>query len=117
MSKLPSSFRNFMRLIDARLHAVSSRWTYSLHGLVALIRPVALHVCHFWIVSSYWTPGSAHCHAAWAISRHSSRARWVSCTSPLVRSVVCHDPSLTTASMKRSATRTELFEFWPETVP
>src|SRR5262247_1159247 len=116
MSNEPSSLRNFIRLIDARLQAVSSRWTYSEHGLVALIRSVALQVCHFWMVSSYCTPGSAHCHAAWAISRHSSRPRCVSYTSPVVRMVVCQGPSLTTESMKRSETRTELLEFWPETV-
>src|SRR5215831_15288874 len=110
MSKLPSSPRNFMRLTLARLQAVSSRKTNSLHGFVALMRSVLLHVCHFWIVSSYCTPGSAHCHAASAILRHSSRALWVSYTWPVVRYVVCHVPSLTTAFMNASFARTELFE-------
>src|SRR5215468_5128968 len=105
-----------MRLIDARLQAVSSRNTNSEHGFVAWIRSVPLHVCHFWIVSSYWTPGSAHCHAACAIVRHSSRALCVSCTWPVVRYVVCHVPSLATAFRNASEARTELFEFWPETV-
>ena len=102
--------------MDARLHAVSSKNANSLHGFVARIRSVAFDVCHFWIVSSYWTPGSAHCQAASAISRHSSRARNVSDGCPVVRMVVCQEPSFTTASMKTSVTRTELFEFWPETV-
>jgi hypothetical protein len=36
-----ASFRaNFIRLIDARLHAESSRNMYSEHGLLALIRAV-----------------------------------------------------------------------------
>jgi len=63
------------------------------------------------------TPGSAHCQADWAISCHSSRARWVSWTWPVVRSVVCHEPSLTTPCMNESGMRTELLEFWPDTVP
>src|SRR5262245_27081761 len=117
MSNDPSGCRNFIRLTDARLQAVSSRNTYSLHGLVALIRPVALQVCHFWMVSSYCTPGSAHCHAASASSCHSSRARCVCHTLPLVRSVVSQVPSLWSAWKNRSGTRTELFEFWPDTVP
>src|SRR5438477_6748801 len=117
MSNDPSSRRNFMRLIDARLQAVSSKNRNSLQGLLAWILSVLLHVCHFWIVSSYCTPGSAHCHAASEIARHTSRALSVSCTSPVVRSVVDHVPSPTTASMKRSGRRTELLEFWPDTVP
>ncbi len=74
-----------MRLIDARLHAVSSRNTNSLHGLVAWMRSVALQVCQRWMVSSYCTPGSAHCQAASETSRHRARARWVSWTCPVVR--------------------------------
>src|SRR6266513_1062056 len=116
MSNEPSPRRNFIRLMDARLHAVSSRCMYSLHGLLALMRSVALHVCHFWIVSSYWTPGSAQVHAASATSRHSLRAGNVSYTSPFVRSRVDHVPSCSTAFMNVSGTRTELLEFWPATV-
>src|SRR5262245_47863993 len=103
---------NFIRFTLARLHAVSSRNTNSLQGLVALIRSVALQVCQRWMVSSYWTPGSAHFQADSAISRHSSRARCVSYTLPVVRNTVCHEPSFTTPSMNVSETRTELFEFW-----
>src|SRR5512147_2699050 len=116
MSNEPSSRRNFMRLMDARLHAVSSRNTNSEHGFVALMRSVALHVCHFWMVSSYCTPGSAHAHAASATSRHSLRALCVSYTSPVVRNVVFHVPSASTACRNLSGTRIELFEFWPDTV-
>src|SRR4051794_652538 len=58
------SSNNFIKLIDARLHAVLSRNIYSLHGLLALIRPDCGHVCHSLIVSSYCTPGSAQRHAA-----------------------------------------------------
>ena len=44
---------------------------YSEHGLDAVIRPVSGLVCQSLIVSSYWMPGSAHSHAAWAILRNS----------------------------------------------
>src|SRR6185436_565476 len=116
MSNEPSSRRNFIKLMDARLHAVSSRNTNSLHGFVALMRSVPLQVCHFWMVSSYCTPGSAHVHAASAMSCQSLRAGNVSYTSPVVRKRVCQLPSFSTASMNVSGTRTELFELWPDTV-
>ena len=56
-----------MRLSEARLHAESSIDMYSEHGFEALIRLVFGSVCHELIVVSYWTPGSAHSHAAAAI--------------------------------------------------
>src|SRR5215831_20612565 len=77
-SKAPSDRRNFTRLMEARLHAVSSRNMYSEHGLLALIRPSAGQVCHSLIVVSNCTPGSAHDHAAYAIWSHRSRAFKVS---------------------------------------
>ncbi len=80
------------------------------------MRSVALQVCHLLMVSSNCRPGSAHCHAAWAISRHNSRAEKRSITSPVVRVVVCQTASFCTASMNLSVTRTELLAFWPETV-
>ena len=40
---------------------------YSEHGFDALMRPVFGSVCQELIVVSYWTPGSAHSHAASAI--------------------------------------------------
>ena len=53
-----------MRFSDARLHAELSRCMYSEHGLDALMRPDAGHVCHSLIVVSYCMPGSAHAQAA-----------------------------------------------------
>ena len=81
-SSVPSGRRNFIRLSEARLQAESSTCMYSLHGLDALIRPEFGEVCHWLIVVSYWTPGSAQRHAASAISRISSRAGSVSVGSP-----------------------------------
>ena len=83
-SKVPSVSMNFIRFSEARLHALLSRCMYSEHGFEALIRPVAGHVCHSLIVVSYCMPGSAHSHAAWAISRISSRARTVSTVSSVM---------------------------------
>src|SRR5690606_39902897 len=96
-SVAPSSRRNLVRLIDARLHAVSSRNMYSEHGFDALIFPEFGQVCHRLIVESYWTPGSAQCHAASAIWRQRPFASSVSQTSPVVRNVVCHLPPACTA--------------------
>src|ERR687895_1498025 len=111
-SKLPSGRRNFMRFSDARLHAESSTCMYSEHGLEALMRPEFGLVCHWLIVVSYWTPGSAQRHAASEISRISSRADTVSVGSPVVRDVSCHCSSFSTACMNSSVTRTELLAFW-----
>ncbi len=63
-SNRPSASRNFIRLIDERLQAVSSRNRYSLQGLDALIRPEFGQVCQSLVTSSYWTPGSPHRQAA-----------------------------------------------------
>ena len=73
-SSVPSGRRNLIRFSDARLHAESSMLKYSAQGLEAVIGPVFGLVCHWLIVVSYWTPGSAQRHAASAISRISSRA-------------------------------------------
>src|SRR5215467_6496377 len=83
----PSSRRNFMRFSEARLQAESSIDMYSEHGFDALMRLVFGSVCHALIVVSYWTPGSAHTHAAAAIWRSRSRASFVSSTVPSVRAV------------------------------
>ena len=85
---------------------------YSEHGFDALIRPDRGVVCQRLIVVSYWMPGSAHSQAAVAISRISARADTVSTTSPPVTDRRSHGPSATTAAMKSSVTRTELFAFW-----
>src|SRR5687767_7954393 len=101
-----------MRLIDARLHAESSTCMYSLHGFDALIRPEFGDVCHWLIVVSYCTPGSAQRHAASAISRISSRAGSVSVGCPVARAIRLHSWSFSTACMNSSVSRTELFAFW-----
>src|SRR3954449_13180224 len=111
-SKLPSSRRNFIRLIEARLQAELSTCMYSLHGLEALIRPDSGEVCQRLIVVSYWTPGSAQRQAASAIWFISSRASTVFSEEPSARAVRCHSSPASTASMNSSVTRTELLAFW-----
>src|SRR5690349_117801 len=117
MSNTPSSLWNLARLIEARLHAVSSRKAYSEHGFVALILPSCGHVCHSLIVVSYCTPGSAHDHAAYEIFSHSRRAGTRRAVLPSVRRTSSQSPSWSSASKKRFGMRTELFEFCPLTVP
>src|SRR5215210_5189226 len=113
VSNEPSGRRNFIRFSDARLHAESSTCMYSEHGFDALIRPEFGEVCHWLIVVSYWTPGSAQRHAASEISRISSRALTGSPTgSPVVRAIRCQSASASTACMNSSVTRTELLAFW-----
>ena len=73
-SKLPSSRRNFIRLMLARLQAVSSRNMYSEHGFEALIRPEFGQVCQRLMVVSYCTPGSPQNQAQSAIAVIRSRA-------------------------------------------
>src|SRR5829696_5342325 len=110
--KEPSGLRNFIRLREARLQAESSIDMYSEQGFEAVIGPVFGSVCQLLIVVSYWTPGSAHCQAASAICFSSSRAFMVSTTVPSVRAVRFQSAPASTASMKASVTRTELFAFW-----
>src|SRR5689334_18094358 len=101
----------------ARLQAVSSRNMYSLQGLLALMRPSAGQVCHSLMVVSYCRPGSALCHAASQICSQRSRAGTVLITRVgFVRVVSSQSASLSTAAKNSLETRTELFEFWPETV-
>src|SRR6266581_7840009 len=68
-SKVSSLRRNLRRFILAKLHDELSKWTYSEHGLLAVIRPDSGQVCQPFMVSSYWIPGSAQSHAACAILR------------------------------------------------
>src|SRR6201986_882287 len=112
VSNVPSALRNFMRFSDARLHAESSTCMYSEHGFDALMRPELGHVCHWLIVVSYWTPGSAQRHAASAMSRISSREFTASIDSPVVRATRCQSGSSSTACMNSAVTRTELLAFW-----
>src|SRR5258708_35494053 len=100
-----------MRLSEARLHAESSIDMYSEHGFDALMRPVFGSVCHWLIVVSYCTPGSAHSHAAAAICRSRSRASTVSMTAPSVRAVRLNLLPHTAASKNVPLTRTEVFAF------
>ena len=109
---VPSSSRNFSRLMLARLQAELSRCMYSEHGLEPLMRPVLAAVCQRLIVVSNCMPGSAHSHAASAIWRNRSRARTVFMTSPSVTARRSQSASSTTACMNSSVTRTELLAFW-----
>src|SRR5579859_2209599 len=112
MSKVSSSRRNFSRLMLARLHEELSRWTYSEHGLLAVIRPDSGQVCQPLIVSSYWIPGSAHSQAALAICRNRSLALTVFMTEPVWRASRSKSSPCSTARMNSSETRTELLAFW-----
>src|SRR5947209_19961905 len=99
---------------------------YSAQGLLALMRPSLGQVCHSLMVVSNCTPGSAHDQAAKVIWSHRSRARSVFfafgarpcffARSSSVRQYRCQGLSSRTAFMKASLTRTELWEFCPETV-
>src|SRR5271155_1426171 len=112
-SSVPSERRNFIRFSEARLQAELSTCMYSEQGFDALIRPLFGEVCHWLIVVSYCTPGSAQRQAASAISRISSRAGIGSPTGlPVARAVRCHARSSSTARMNSSVIRTELFAFW-----
>src|SRR5215210_3434932 len=111
-SNVSSSLRNFNRFSEARLQEELSSDMYSEHGLDAVIRPVSGLVCQSLMVSSYWMPGSAHCQAASAILRHSSRASMVSRTSPVARAFSPNSVPCSTARMNSSVTRTELLAFW-----
>src|ERR1700733_1962603 len=111
-AKVSSSRRNFSRLMLARLHEELSRWTYSLHGLLALIRPDSGQVCQSLMVPSYWMPGSAQSQAACAIVRISFLASIRSMTSPVRRASRSNSLPSSTARMNSSETRTELLAFW-----
>ena len=111
----PSSRRNFIRLMDERLHAVSSRNMYSEHGLLALIRAVFGHVCQSLTVVSNCMPGSPQMCVASAISRISCRALYDCIGAPSRTAFVVQSPSSMTARMNSSVTRTLLFEFWKKT--
>src|SRR6185295_15212053 len=112
-SNVPSSLRNFIRLMLARLHAVSSRNMYSEHGFEALIRPELGQVCQWLIVVSYCTPGSPQPQAHSAMRARTSRAGQVGpALEGSVTQCVVHSLSSTTACMKSSVRRTERLAFW-----
>src|ERR1700712_4498796 len=111
-ANVPSACRKVSRFNGARLHLELSRAMYSLHGLDAEMRPDSGQVCQSLIVPSYWMPGSAHSHAAWAIPEKSFFASTVSMTSPVIRARSPNSAPDSTARMNSSVTRTELFAFW-----
>src|ERR1700694_5552607 len=111
-----AGLRKVNRFSEARLHAVSSRNMYSEHGLEARIGPDTGQVCQSFTVVWNWMPGSAQAQAAWLIFSQRSRAFSVLATSPDFRHVRFQLPSASTARRNSSLTRTELLEFWPETV-
>src|SRR5215469_2183408 len=111
-SNVSSSRRNFSKLILARLHDELSRWRYSEHGLLAVIRPVSGQVCQSLMVSSYWIPGSAHSQAALAICRNRFLALTVLTVWPDCLASRSKSESDSTARMNWSDTRTELLAFW-----
>src|SRR6266446_3775733 len=111
-SNEPFGFRYFIRLSDARLHAVSSRNMYSEQGFEALIRAVVLQVCQRFTVVSYCIPGSPQCQVESEIFIIKSRARSFSFGCPSSTFFVHQSLSSTTARMKSSVTRTEWFAFW-----
>src|SRR6202046_1961708 len=112
MSNWPPGVRSFRRLKEARLQAESSRNMYSEQGLDALMRAVFLLVCQRLMVVSYCMPGSPHCQVASAMECMRSRALYslTGLRSLTVR--VVKEPSVSTARMNSSVTRTELFAFW-----
>ena len=111
-SNVPSSWRNFIRLMLARLQAVSSRNMYSEHGLLALIRPEFGQVCQRLIVVSYCTPGSPQAQAPSAIWPSTSRAGQLGPALRVGHPVGGPGLSSATACMNSSLTRTERLAFW-----
>src|SRR5437016_974625 len=111
-SNEPLGVKYFIRLSDARLHAVSSRNIYSEQGFEALMRALVLQVCQRFTVVSYCMPGSPQCHADSAMRCSSSRALYFSTGFPSLTLRVHQSRSSATACMNSSVTRTEWFAFW-----
>src|SRR5579862_3997569 len=89
---------------------------YSEQGLEARMRPPLGQVCHSLMVVSYWVPGSAQRHAAYAIWFHTSFAgiRFMILPSLLAFNSQSSPPD--NFAKKSFGMRIELFEFWPLTV-
>src|SRR5580700_831020 len=112
-SNVPSGSRNFIRLMLARLQAVSSRNMYSEHGFEALIRPEFGQVCQRLIVVSYCTPGSPQPQAHSAILVNTSRAGQLGpAFFGSVTQWVVHVSLASTARMNSSLRRTDRLAFW-----
>src|SRR3989441_13200058 len=82
MSSWPLGPRNFIRLSEAKLQAVSSKNMNSEHGFEALIRPVVLQGFQRLIVVSYVMPGSPQGQADSAMRWGSSRAGYLPAGGP-----------------------------------
>src|ERR1700730_15777919 len=111
-SNWPFGSRNFIKLSDARLQAVSSKNMYSEQGLDALMRAVFLEVCQRLMVVSYCMPGSPQRQVESAILKSRSRARSLSAGCPSETFPVHQSRSSSAARMKSSVTRTERLAFW-----
>jgi len=111
--KVPSSMlKNFMRLIEDRLHAESSTNMYSEQGFDALMRLVVLTGFQRLMVVSYCMPGSPQTQAASAAFCMRSRARYFLWGWPVRTSFVVHSSSFSTACMNSSVTRIEWLALW-----
>ena len=115
----PSGRTNFIKLIDARLQAVSSRNMYSLHGIRRVDRAA---------VGAGVPLVDRACRTGHRDHRNARRTR-PSCSAvpwhrttvrrPLVLSEiqrVCQRLLSRTASMYSSVTRTDKFAFWKQTL-
>ena len=102
--------------MEARLQAVLSRNMYSEQGFEALMRPPSGQVCHSLIVVSYCIPGSAHAQVAKEMSCHNFSAEIDLTGFPLIRPIKSQFSPFSSALKNAFGTRTELFEFCPETV-
>src|SRR5580658_519102 len=111
-----SSSKKRRRFTDARLQAVLSRNMYSEQGLEARMRPPLGQVCHSLMVVSYWVPGSAQRHAAYAIWFHSSFAGILFIILPSLLAFKSQSSLLDSFSKKSFDIRIELLEFCPLTV-
>src|SRR5271156_6360019 len=111
-SNEPSAFLNFIRLSDARLHAVLLRKRYSEHGLVECWRSVPLQVCQPWMVSSNCMPGSPQIQVPSEILRRRALACFFSQGLPSRTVLVQYSLSSMAAFMNSSLARTERFSFW-----
>ena len=90
---------------------------YSEHGLLARIAPDAGQVCQsltvVWILQARIGAGPG---GVADLLPQVARLERLGDLAVLVRQVRSQSPSASTALRNSSVTRTELFEFWPETV-
>ncbi len=113
-SNVPSSCRNFFRLMLDRLQAVSSRNMYSQHGFDALIRPLFGQVCqrvdrgvvlHARVAAVPGAFGHLPHQVAGLVARARRGRVGDPAASPTARRA-------RTACMNSSVRRTERFAFW-----